>query len=62
MAELQFSGSRRDFDIRRLGRMAMKSHELSLKINEKIGYPRVIVREKINRQSLFTGALKILEI
>ena len=24
----------------------MKSHELSLKINEKIGYPRVIVREK----------------
>ena len=38
--------SRRDFDIRRLGRIAMKSHELSLKINEKIGYPRVIVRGK----------------
>jgi len=29
-----------------LGRIAVKSHELSLKINEKIGYPRVIVREK----------------
>lgn len=38
--------SRRDFDIRRLGRIAMKSHEPSLKINEKIGYPRVIVRGK----------------
>lgn len=32
--------------MRRLGRMAVKSPELSLKINEKIGYPRVIVREK----------------
>lgn len=41
-AELQFSGSNRDFDF---FFFPVKSPELSLKINEKIGYPGVIVQE-----------------
>lgn len=61
MVGLEFQGSKKDFDFQSLGRTALKSHELTLKMNEKIGYPGVIVKKKINRQHISTWVIKILE-